>query len=324
MKAVIVGHTGQDGTLLSILLEKKGYDVLGFSSTALHCSAPEGFPFKPDISDPESIISMVAAFRPDELYYLAAYHVSSEQDEKLPVRSQFLLSQKIHVTGLLNCLCAVRGHAPLCKIFYASSSLIFNGTDGHTQDEQTPISPVGFYGMTKAQGMWLCREFQNKYGIFASAGILYNHESHLRGSHFLSKKIIDAAIQISRGSKNKLILGSLQAKVDWSYAPDVVDAMHRILGLEEADTFIISRGTPHSVLEFVQVAFSYFNLDWEKHVEENSGILIRNSKMRIGNCLKLEKKTGWKPSLNFQAMVNQLIEDTIRHEQKQAAAHDRH
>lgn len=311
MRAIIVGHSGQDGTLLCKSLEIRGYQVLGFSRSSLYLSHERHFPFMPDIMDFQSVVDLVKTFDPTELYYLAAHHTSSEVSEKIPVQEAFRLAQDTHTTGLLHCLCAIRGHAPSCRLFYASSSLVFSGTEGPVQDEDTPLSPTGFYAITKAQAMWLCHEFREKYNLFASVGILYNHESHLRAKHFLSQKIIQSAIQIAQGSKERLILGDLSARVDWSYAPDIIQAIQMILKLQTPDIFVVASGEAHSVKDFVDIAFGYFGLDWRQHVQEDTSVLVRRPLLKIGNPKKLIHQTGWKNSFTFPEMVKQLIMDSM-------------
>lgn len=311
MRAIIVGHSGQDGRLLCKSLQNKGYLVLGFSRSSLHISDGRNFPFMPNILDFHSMVDLIKTFNPDELYYLAAHHTSSEGTDEIPIQDAFRHAQDTHTTGLLYCLCAIRDHAPLCRLFYASSSLIFSGTNGTIQDENTPLSPIGFYAITKAQAMWICHEFRATHNLFASVGIFYNHESHLRAKHFLSQKIIQAAIKIANGSKEKVILGDLSARVDWSYAPDVVEAIQKILRLKTPDTFVVASGEAHSVQEFVEIAFSYFGLDWRQHVKEDGSILKRRPLLKIGNPQKLIHQTGWEKSLTFTGMVRQLIKESM-------------
>lgn len=311
MKILIIGHTGQDGKILAKSFKALGADVLGFSRSTIYRSGGRTCPPMPDLLNYKSLAALIAEFFPDEIYYLAAFHTSSEGTEELPYHEAFRLAQQTHVIGLVNCLDAMADHAPTCRLFYASSSLVFGRPVNEVQDEATHLSPEGFYAITKAQGMWLCHEFRKLKGLFASVGILYNHESHLRANHFLSQKIIRAAIRSSKGDKTPLILGGLDTKVDWSYAPDVVDAMQKILALKTPETFIIASGEAHTVREFAQIAFGYFNLDWKAFVIEDPSILTRQPSIRIGNPKKLLSKTGWRPTLNFEAMIGQLIRDTL-------------
>jgi GDPmannose 4,6-dehydratase len=310
VRAIIVGHTGQDGTLLCNSLKQKGYKVLGFSRSSVYTNSDANFNLRPNLTDEQSIYQLVQGFQPSEIYYLAAYHTSSERQQSETLSQNFALSQSTHVTGLLYFLCAIKDLLPSCKLFYASSSLVFSGEDGEVQTELTPLSPQGFYGITKAQAMYLCQEFRSKFGIFVSVGILYNHESYLRSHHFLSQKIIQAALRIASGSQEKLMLGDLSARVDWSYAPDFIKAFQDIIQLSSGDDFIISRGEAHSVEEFVDIVFDYFNLDYTHHVTQDNSLLQRRLLTRVGDCSKLKRVSGWTTSLDFYDFVRQLVIDS--------------
>jgi len=311
MRAIIVGHTGQDGRLLCERLEQRGYSVFGFSRSSVYLTGGlHGVTPAPNILDAKSIASLVQTIEPDEIYYLAAYHTSSEGTEISSPKTAFELSHQTHVAGLLYFLCAIRDHLPICKLFYASSSLVFSGACVEMQDEETPLSPRGFYAITKAQGMLLCAEFRDRFNIFASVGILYNHESHLRNDKFVSQKIIQAGFRISAGSSGKLVLGDLSARADWGYAPDFVDAFQRILQLDESQVFIVATGEAHSVREFVEIAFGHLGLDWQVHVSEDPSIPQRRPAVRIGNPSLLKKASGWQCSLTFSEMVVRLIEES--------------
>lgn len=307
MKVIIVGHRGQDGTLLSRSLESSGHQVFGFSRSSSYSTDSQYSNLRVQIEDAESVYRLVDRFQPDEVYYLAAHHTSSEKVCESDPRMDFHLSQVTHVIGPLNFLSAIRERSPHSKFFYASSSLVFSGENGEVQDEQTPLSPQGFYGITKAEGMWLCREFRERFNVFASVGILYNHESYLRPPHFLSMKIVQAAIRIASGSEEKLILGDLSSRVDWGYAPDYVKAFESILKLKDSEDFIISTGESHSVQEFVDITFEYFDLDPQKYVFEDLSLLRRRPPVKIGDSTKLKVKTGWLPSLSFSEFIKKLI-----------------
>lgn len=311
MKAIVVGHAGQDGTILCDSLKQKGYKVFGFSRSSVYTNSDEGLHLKPSLADEQSIYQLVQDFQPSEIYYLAAHHTSSERQQNETLSQSFVLAQATHVTGLLSVLCAIKDLLPSCRLFYASSSLVFSGEDGEVQTERTPLSPRGFYAITKAQAMHLCKEFRDRFGIFASVGILYNHESCLRPHYFLSQKIIQAALRIASGSQEKLILGDLTACVDWSYASDFIRAFQSIIHLPISDDFIISRGEAYSVKEFVDIVFDYFNLDYSRYVVQDESLLHRRSLTRIGDCSRLKKKTGWSCSLDFYAFVRQLVIDSI-------------
>jgi GDPmannose 4,6-dehydratase len=209
-------------------------------------------------------------------------------------------------------LTAIVNKSPASRIFYASSSLIFSGENGKCQDENTLFTPQGIYGLTKAQAIWICREFRKKYGIFASTGILYNHESHFRKPSFLTAKIIDTAIRISKGSTEKLEIGNMSASVDWGYAKDYVRAFQLILKIDIPDDFIIASGESHTVREFIDIVFEYLNLDPNAFLNEDRKILARSPAIKVGNPGKLNKATGWAPTLSFKDFVIQLLNDRLK------------
>lgn len=311
-KTIVVGYAGQDGSLLIRDLQNRGDEIIGIGRSG--CSYPSTFPpgIIKNITNDKEVCALVRAFQPDEIYYLAAYHTSSEAGGKQSkLHTQFESAQAIHVTGLVNFLSAIVEESPSTRLFYASSSLVFSGENGERQDEATPLTPQGFYGITKAQGMWLCREFRKNHDVFASVGILYNHESCLRTPSFLSAKIIQTAIQISAGANKKLEVGNLSSRVDWGYAKDYVLAFQKILAADKSGDFIVATGEAHTVEEFIKIVFTYFNLDPKRYVVQNKNILLRTPPIKIGNAKKLRNLTGWMPSLDFTEFVIQLTEDHI-------------
>jgi GDPmannose 4,6-dehydratase len=284
--AIVVGSGGQDGTLLSAHLRARGVDVHGIA--------------KPE----RDVARIVAETNPDEVYYLAAFHHSS-QDPPIDPGELLARSTEVHVTNLARWLDAIRARPT--RLFYAASSLLFGDPVESPQTERTPMNPTEAYGVTKLAGMTLCHEYRSN-GVFASVGILYNHESPLRAVKFVSKKIVKAAWAIRRGEQEKLVLGSLDAALDWGYAPDFVDAMQRILALPAADDFIVATGELHSVREFVELAFGQLGLDWRAHVEENPSVITRPPLARVGDASKLTRMTGWRPSKGFAEMVRALMD----------------
>ncbi len=306
-RVLIVGHIGQDGTLLSEEIKKRGDEVFGISRNGTYPVKIPGCPNLCIASSPEKIGAFVTEICPDEIYYLAAHHTSSEGTKSKSAIEDYHLSYETHVLGLLHVLVVVAERIPSCRIFYAASSLVFEGEQGEVQDEQTPFCPSGFYGMTKAQGVWLCREFRNNRGVFASTGILYNHESRFRAPHFLSQKIIRAAARIASGSREKLKLGDITARVDWGYAGDFVNAFQKILMLPFGDDFIVATGESHTVREFAELSFACFGLDWREHTEHSPEVLTRRLSPRVGNASKLRTATGWVPSMSFSELIDHLV-----------------
>lgn len=310
-RAIIIGHTGQDGSLLLSDLEQRGWDVIGIGRSSVYHSGQGRFSGRNiNIVDSVGVQRLVEDIKPNEIYYLAASHTSSQENEALTPADAFSACHDVHVKGLINILDSIRRFCPNSRLFYASTSLVFSGENGEVQNEKTPLTPSGFYAITKVQGMWLCKEYRERFGVFASTGILYNHESHLRNQNFLSQKIIRSAIRISDGSTEKLVVGDLSARVDWGYAPDYVDAFQRILKIDDSSDFIVASGKAHSVQEFVETAFSYFDLQWKDHVVEDKNILMRRLPVKIGDNNKLYDKTSWKYTKKFGEMVKQLILDT--------------
>ncbi len=244
----------------------------------------------------------------DNIYYLAAHQHSSQDSARPDHWDLFKKSQEVHVEGLFHFLEAIRTLSPTTRLFYAASSLVFGAPARDPQDESTPLNPTCIYGITKACGVNLCRHFRQTHRVFASAGILFNHESPLRERKYVIPKIIQTAVSIARGSDEKLQLGDLGARIDWGYAPDYVDAMHRILSLDHPDDFVIASGETHSVQEVVEAAFSHLNLDWRAHVVESPGILTRRRSSLRGDPSKLHQQTGWRPSVDFPTLISRLVE----------------
>jgi GDPmannose 4,6-dehydratase len=250
--------------------------------------------------------------QPAEIYYLAAYHHSSQEKTTAYPPAIFAHSFEVHVTGLIHYLDAIRLHSPSTRLFYAASSLVFGEPPSPVQTEETPFNPRCAYGISKAAGVHCCRHYRHNYGTFAAAGILYNHESPLRHEKFVSQKIIQAALRIRSGTQDRLILGDLSAEIDWGYAPDFVDAMTRILALDAPEDFIIATGETHSVHEFVEIAFGLLGLDWRKYVVEDPTVLSRRKARMAGDPTRLRRATGWNPSITFPKMIEALLSSELR------------
>jgi GDPmannose 4,6-dehydratase len=304
-RAIVIGANGQDGFFLSELLESKKYEVIKIDLDFYVMGGIPGIPI--DIADPEKIQELVYTIQPNELYYLAARHQSA-QDKYSEDLKLYKESIEINEISLFHCLSAISAFSPKTKLFYAASSLVFGDPPLEIQDEKTPINPSSIYGITKASGMFLCRKFRKEQGIFTACGILYNHESLRRGGNFLSRKIVNGVIRATKDPSTVLEIGNLESVVDWGYAPDYVDAMYRIINLDDPDDFVVATGKKHTVLDFVSTAFSVVGLDWKKFVYENRSIVQRKTQPLIGNPSKLLKTTGWRPSVTFEEMISLLIE----------------
>lgn len=293
-KAIIVGSGGQDGRLLTAHLQNKNYDLTLLARGDV------------DITDAAQVRDLVSRVLPDEVYFLAAYHHSS-QDSKVSDGILFQKSFEVHVGAAINFLEAISQAIPTARFFYASSSHIFPDSAGLLQNEATPPQPQSVYAITKYSGMMACHYYRETKNIFAACGILFNHESNLRNPKYLSRKVVMAAAQIAQKKSGALVLGDLEAVVDWGYAPDYVDAMHRILQLKTPSDYVIATGEPHTVREFIQIAFECVGLNCQDHLQIEPSLLTRSGVTRIGDAGKLNADTGWKPSLSFKDMVTQMV-----------------
>lgn len=292
--AIIVGSGGQDGQLLHSHLLGLGYTVIGLTRHNI------------DILNTNAVSTLVSDSQPAEIYYLAAYHHSSEDQVPDDV-TVFGKSFNTHVSGLINFLSAIAEHSPSSRLFYASSSLIFGNSQGEIQTERSALNPANPYAISKVAGMMVCRFYRAERNVFASSGILYNHESPLRSPRFVTRKIVQSAVNIYRTGSGKLRLGDIDAIVDWGYAPDYVDAIHKVLQTDAPRDFIVATGNGHSVREFVSLAFSLLRLDYREYVVSDPDLLSRSSPSRLGDSSLLREKTGWKPKTSFEEMVAILI-----------------
>ena len=297
-RALIIGSGGQDGILLSELLTKFEYDVIGVMRNEL------------DMLNSQKILEYLGDIKPTEIYYLAAFHHSSES---LPSNSQELFhnSMNIHFHGPVNFLDAITQLDLPIKFFFASSSHIFGSSENEAHTENTLYAPQSEYSITKLAGMRACQYYRASNNIFASTGILYNHESPLRKTSFLSKKIAIAVAEISVKGSGEIEIADLDAKVDWGDARDTVKAMHQILQLNKADDYIVATGELHSVRDFLLTAFDYVGLNYLDYVVTKKNNQLRMPVKRLGNSSKLKNETGWKPLIDFKTMVGNLVQYEI-------------
>jgi GDPmannose 4,6-dehydratase len=320
---IIVGSQGQDGRLLYQRLAAEGCALLGIDRHGVRHDAVAAAvdDTRVDVLDRPSVERVVRAFAPDAVFYLAAFHHSSEDNRSVDDAELYLRSHDVHVRGPLNFLETLRRHAPHARFFYAASSHCFGEPSTTLQDESTPLRPVCPYGISKTAGVQLCRMYRSRHGLQASCGFLYNHESPLRAPSFLSAKIVRGAVEIARGRRDRLVLGDLSARVDWGYAPDYIDAMIRIVRLDAADDFVIASGRAHSVGDFVSLAFAHLEIDWRRHVETDASLLTKSraAAALVGDSSKLRRKTGWAPSVSFVDMVRLLVDAELR--RSASAAH---
>lgn len=306
--ALVIGHEGQDGRYLSDLLKGAGKEVIGLGKSGAINLLNSDF-YAASVTNQEPMERVLKLVKPGEVYYLATFHHSSEEARPKPAEL-WRKSFEINTQGLINTLEAIYRFSSDCKLFYAASSHIFGLPDNETQNELTPRRPVNIYGISKSAGMSVCQYYRETHGIFATCGILYNHESPLRKQQFLSKKIAKAAFEISIGRQQTLELLNLSAKIDWGFAPDFVLAMSKVLELSQPADFVIATGELHSVLEYVKLCFSKLGLDWQNHVTEKLQSETEYSQKGIlcGDSRKLRTATGWQPSINFEQLVAFMIE----------------
>jgi len=309
-RAIIVGSSGQDGTLLREHLVPRGYAVIGLDRSGISGDAGNWTGVRVNISDAKTVARLVADTTPDEIYFLAAYHHSSEE-RQVDELELFQKSTEIHLIALVLFLEAIRQHSPRSRLFYAASSHIFGSVSGRRQHESTPISPQTVYVITKAAGLLACRRYRNAHGIFASTGILYNHASPLRSMKFLSKKIAAGVVEIKRGLRDKIVLGDLGASAYWGYAPDYVDAMHRMLQLPRGDEFIVATGESHTVQEFAEIAFDCVGLSCASHLETDAALMGRTMPAFLGDPSKFMTVSGWRASVTFREMVRLLVKHEL-------------
>lgn len=321
-KALIVGAAGQDGRLLTRHLLDRGYAVRGWTRTKpaspLACECAQI-----DLLNSATVEQELRRLHLNEIYYLAAFHHSTEDSVELSPAELTQRSFDVHVTGLRNVLEVIKAFLPGTRLFYAASSHVFGTAVAEMQNEQTPFAPTSAYGISKAAGIECCRLFRNE-GVFAATGILFNHESPLRKASFLSQKIVQGVLQVRRDQAFRLVLGDLDARVDWGYAPDYVDAMFRILQLPNPDDFVVASGETHSAQEFAEAAFAAAGVDWSQHIETDARLLKRNSQPLLGDSEKLRRATGWGPTISFVEMVTRLVHDAEETSSKRVFAQAPH
>jgi GDPmannose 4,6-dehydratase len=304
--ALVIGCNGQDGSYLVEYLTARDYTVRGVDRSATDISV--------DIESKSQVTSLLRSLQPDEVYYLAAFHHSSEE---LPLGDHELIQQSFEVNTLAlnNFLHGMVTEVPSSRLFYAASSHVFGDPAESVQDENTPLNPVDAYGISKTAGLYLCRYYRNQRNAYCSVGILYNHESPRRSAAFISRKVVRAAVRISRRVQQELVVGDLDAMVDWGYAPDYVDAMWRILQLDQPDDFVIASGVLHSVRDLVRTAFESVGLDWTAHVRVDPHLARkRRATFLQGNSARLEHRTGWRPATPFREVILEMVRAEMQQE----------
>jgi GDPmannose 4,6-dehydratase len=315
-KALITGITGQDGSYLAEFLLRKGYEVHGIKrrSSSFNTERVEGiyrdfhdqsarfFLHFADLADAGSLFKLLHDLRPDEIYNLGA---------QSHVRVSFEIPEytaDITGNGTVRVLEAMRQTGLQARFYQASSSEIFGSTPP-PQNELTPLHPRSPYGCAKAFAHWITVNYRESYGMYCCNGVLFNHESPRRGETFVTRKITRAAAHIKFGLQDKLYLGNLDARRDWGYAPDYVEAMWRMLQQPEPGDYVVGTGEAHSVREFVELAFDHVGLDWRRHVEIDQRYK-RPAEVDhlLADWRKAREKLGWKPSVGFADLVRLMVD----------------
>jgi GDPmannose 4,6-dehydratase len=307
--ALITGITGQDGSYLAELLLAEGYRVVGMtrrSSTDVHERIQhivDDLEFvSGDLLDQSSMTTIVANVRPDEVYNLAAQSF-------VPTSwTQPVLTGEFTALGVTRMLEAIRAVDPKIRFYQASSSEMFGKIQATPQNEETSFYPRSPYGVAKVYGHWITVNYRESYDIFASSGILFNHESPRRGKEFVTRKISDGVARIKLGMQAELRLGNLDAQRDWGFAGDYVRAMWLMLQQEHADDFVVATGRTHSVRDFVRLAFAAAGLDWEKYVVVDPRFYRpAEVDLLIGDPAKARRVLGWTPEVSFEQLVEQMV-----------------
>lgn len=314
-RALVIGHRGQDGRILWEQLIRCGFSLVGVSRRVVEVHDTDSYD-PVDISDLASIRRLMERFRPNQVYYLAACHHSSQE----PGGSEAGIwrdSWAVHVEGFGNVLEAVHEFCPEARVFYASSSRVFGEAATSPQDERTPMLPTCIYGVTKVSGMLLADYHRRVRGLFVACGILFNHESPLRGPQFVTQRVVNGLVALKMGLRSSFAIGSLDARVDWGYAPDYTRAMSMILGAPKPQDFVVASGQTYTVRDLVETAAQCLNIDWEGRVVETSSILQRHAQELRGDATLLREVTGWSPSVDFRGMVAILVEGAqVRYEEE--------
>ncbi len=320
-RALVTGITGQDGSYLAELLLEKGYQVFGTTRRTstdrldrIEHLLPRVELLSADLLDQNSLQSALQETRPHEVYNLAAQSF-------VPTSwRQPVLTAEFTAVGVTRLLEAVRLVDPGIRFYQASSSEMFGKVSETPQDESTPFHPRSPYGVAKVYGHWITVNYRESYGLFACSGILFNHESPRRGLEFVTRKVSDGAARIKLGLARELRLGNLDARRDWGYAGDYVEAMWRMLQQPEPDDYVIATGEMHSVRDLVEIAFARLGLDWRSHVVVDPRF-VRPAEvdLLLGDASKARSRLGWKPRVGFRELVEGMVDadlDRLRRERR--------
>lgn len=311
-RALIVGISGQDGSLLADLLLGKGYEVVGTSRDAEgnEFSSLRRLSIRSNVEtltmnpqDLQSVLRTVRQSQPDEIY-----NVGSQSSVAASFENPFETLQS-NILGVLHLMEAMRNAGREIRMYNSGSSECFGDTGCAPSDENTSFKPLSPYAVAKAAAHWQVCSYRESYGLFVANGIAFNHESPLRPLHFVTRKIISAALRIANACDEKLTLGNVSIRRDWGWAPEYVEAMWRMLQCEEPDDFVLATGESNSLENFVAEAFSHCGLDWKEHVEIDRSI-YRPSEIsaNCGDASKAGEKLGWKPKVKMREVVKRMID----------------
>ena len=309
-KALITGVTGQDGSYLAELLLSKGYEVVGVVRRTSHHSYERIEHLldrlqivAADLLDQHSLTVVLQEHRPDEVYNLAAQSF-------VPTSwTQPVLTGEFTALGVTRILEAVRLAHPTARFYQASSSEMYGRVHETPQSEKTPFYPRSPYGVAKVYGHWITVNYRESYGMYAVSGILFNHESPRRGVEFVTRKITDGVARIRHGLATELRLGNLDARRDWGFAGDYVDAMWRMLQQPEPQDYVIGMGETHTVQELVEIAFSHVGLDWRKHVvSDQKFIRPAEVDLLMADPRKAAAELQWRPEVSFDQLIRMMVD----------------
>jgi GDPmannose 4,6-dehydratase len=325
-RALITGITGQDGSYLAEFLLDRGYEVLGLIRRTSTVSFERISHIQDrltlvsgDLLDEMSLVSALREHRPTEIYNLAAQSF-------VPTSwTQAVFTGEVTALGVTRLLDAIRVADPDIRFYQASSSEMFGKVREVPQRETTPFYPRSPYGVAKVYGHWITVNYRESYGLHATSGILFNHESPRRGLEFSTRKISNGVARIKHGLDHELRLGNLEARRDWGWAPDYVRAMWMMLQQDEPDDYVISTGETHTVREFAEIAFAHVGLDYRDHVVQDERFMRpAEVDLLIGDPTKAHQRLGWHPSFDFPTLVRRMVEadlELVQGRRAQPVAH---
>ena len=314
--ALVTGVTGQDGAYLSQLLLAKGYRVVGLTPRRgsdtmwrlRELGVLENIEIAyGDVTDMGSVLGILSRFAPDEIYNLAAQSfVGASWDQPTHTAD-------VNAIGTVNVLEAIRQRLPQARFYQASTSEMFGMAQAAVQNEQTPFYPRSPYGVAKLYAHWITVNYRESFGIHASSGILFNHESPLRGIEFVTRKVTDAVARIKLGRSERVTLGNLDAQRDWGYAADYVDAMWRMLQQPEPGDYVVATGVTTTIRDMCRLAFEHAGLDWNRHVVVDAG-LFRPAEVDVlrGDASKARERLGWRPTTGLAQLLGLMVDADLR------------